>query len=61
MTYSVDPDLCIGCGLCIDTCPDVFDWDGSVATVTISPVPLASEGCALEAEDGCPTDAISHT
>ncbi len=21
----VDEDLCIGCGLCADTCPDVFE------------------------------------
>ena len=61
MTFTVDSDLCIGCGLCIDTCPDVFDWDGNVAKAITSPVPSASEAAALEAEDGCPTDAISHS
>ena len=27
MKVVVDPDLCIECGACIDTCPEVFDWN----------------------------------
>ena len=27
MKAFVDKDLCISCGLCIETCPDVFSWD----------------------------------
>lgn len=56
---SVDPDLCIACGLCVSTCPEVFDWDGDgKATAVKDPVPADVEESAKEAADGCPTDAI---
>lgn len=60
MKTKVDPDLCIACGLCISTCPDVYDWgdDGKVCAIDGS-VPEEQESCAEEAADGCPTDAIN--
>lgn len=58
----VDQDLCISCGLCIDTCPDVFDWnDDGKADVRVNPVPEEHEDAANEAMEGCPTDAIQET
>lgn len=55
----VDPDLCIACGLCISTCPELYDWgDDGKATAIKEEVPAAQESCAQEAADGCPTDAI---
>ena len=27
MKLTVDQDLCIACGACIDICPEVFDWN----------------------------------
>jgi ferredoxin len=60
MRTFVDPDLCIASGLCIDTCPDIYEWGEEVATVKVPEVPQGMEDCALEAEEGCPTDAISH-
>jgi ferredoxin len=38
---SVDEDLCTACGLCIDTCPEVFDLgdDDDVAQVKVDVVP----------------------
>ncbi len=59
MKTFVDPDLCISCGLCVDSCPDIYEMQ-DVAVVIADPVPAEQEECALEAEDGCPTDAISH-
>lgn len=59
MKTIVDPDLCISCGLCADTCPDVYELQ-DVAVVKTDPVPADREQCALEAEEGCPTDAITH-
>lgn len=35
MKATVDKDLCISCGLCIQTCPDVFDWDDDDKAVAI--------------------------
>lgn len=59
MKTSVDPDLCISCGLCVDTCPGVYEMD-DVAVVKVNPVPPDLEECVIEAEGNCPTGAISH-
>ena len=59
MRLIVDQDLCISCGLCIDTCPEVFDWnDDGKADVIVDPIPEEFEDAANEAKDCCPTEAI---
>lgn len=57
----VDPELCISCGVCIETCPDLFDWDEEdKAVATQEDVPDDLEECAYEAVEGCPTEAIKE-
>ncbi|NLW55426.1 MAG: ferredoxin [Firmicutes bacterium] len=59
MKTKVEPDLCIACGLCISTCPDVYDWgDDGKAVALQEEVPQEQEECAQEATDACPTEAI---
>lgn len=60
MIAKVDPDLCTACGLCADTCPDVFEMGDDVAEVVANPVPPDQEDCVIEAEESCPVEAISH-
>ncbi len=52
----VDEDLCIGCGLCVDTCPDVFELtdDGKAKAKDNAD----NIDCAKDAADTCPTEAI---
>lgn len=50
----VNQDLCIGCGACVATCPDVFEFnDDGLAQVIKEEinddVKMASEGCPTEA------------
>ncbi len=60
MKAKVDRNTCIGCGLCEDTCPEVFKLDEeSVSTVIVDLVPAEYEDCTNEAADGCPVSAIS--
>ncbi|HBG15411.1 MAG TPA: ferredoxin [Firmicutes bacterium] len=61
MKTTVDPELCIACGLCISTCPEVYDWDEEEgkAKALKKQVPEDQESCAQEAADQCPTDAIA--
>jgi len=60
LKVKVDPDECIECGACIDICPEVFDWDEDGKAVSIvDEVPSDSEDDAVEAVEGCPTEAIS--
>jgi ferredoxin len=59
MKVSISADECIGCGLCPDTCPDIFEMDGDKAVVKTPEVPAGQESCAREAAEACPTAAIS--
>jgi ferredoxin len=59
MKATVDQDLCIGCGLCADTCPEVFAiLDDGMAHPIVEPVPHEEYSCVREAADICPVDAI---
>lgn len=61
MRVEVDQELCISCGACIDTCPEVFDWnDDEKAESRVDEVPSEVEEQARDAVDGCPTNAISQ-
>ncbi|MFH1855720.1 MAG: ferredoxin [Candidatus Omnitrophota bacterium] len=58
MKAVVDPDICTGCGLCVSTCPEVFEMDGDVAKAIGDEVPEENEECAKQAEEDCPVQAI---
>ena len=51
-------DSCTACGLCIDTCPDVFVMGDELAEVTDSAVPAEMEESVQQAADECPVEAI---
>ncbi len=59
MKAKVDPDLCTGCELCVDTAPDVFEMKDDVATAKVEVVPTVAEEAAKEAAESCPAEAIS--
>jgi len=60
MKVFLDQDACIGCGLCPDICPEVFEMiaDEDVARAKVESVPPAAEDGVREAADSCPVDAI---
>ncbi len=51
-------DTCTACGLCVDTCPDVFQMGDDIAQVTVDEVPTELEDEARQAADECPVEAI---
>ena len=59
MKAVVDPDLCTGCELCVDTCPDVFAMKDDIAVMIVDTVPEDSEDCTRESAESCPAEAIS--
>ena len=59
MKAHVDEDVCIGCELCVDTCPEVFQMnDDGFAEPVADPVPPEQRECVREAADICPVTAI---
>jgi ferredoxin len=61
MKAAIDPDLCTGCELCVETCPNIFEMDDDegIARVKVDEVPEDAEDCARQAEEECPVEAIA--
>jgi ferredoxin len=60
MKAYVNPDLCNGTGLCVETCPEVFELnDEGLSTVKVSRVPAGDQQSCKESADNCPAGAIS--
>ncbi|MCU0641060.1 MAG: ferredoxin [Candidatus Margulisbacteria bacterium] len=54
---TVDQSLCIGCGVCVDMCPEVFVMtaDGKASTVKSE----CDQHNMEEIAQACPTEAIA--
>jgi len=60
MKAIVDQETCIGCGLCPDICPEVFEMnDDNKAVVIVAEVPDEVADACREAAESCPVDAIA--
>jgi len=59
MIVKVDPDLCIGCGLCVNTVPNVFEMDEDKAVAKAGAVDTADEDSVKQMVEDCPVNAIS--
>jgi len=58
MRALIDNDACTGCGLCVDTCPEVFEMEEDIAVVKVEWVPVSVEDACKQAADDCPSEAI---
>ena len=47
MKAVVNEETCVGCGLCVDTCTDVFEMPGDIAKVIAAEVPPPEAEYAL--------------
>jgi ferredoxin len=54
-TLQYDPELCIGCGMCVDVCPHgVFAWEAKVALLARRQACMECGAC----QRNCPAGAI---
>ncbi len=61
MKLKVNKDLCIGCGACQALVPEVFEIeDDGLAGVIVDEVSEELVEDAVDAKEGCPTDAIEE-
>ncbi len=51
-------DTCTACGLCVETCPEVFEMGPDMAQVIDADVPPEFEDAVQQAADECPVEAI---
>jgi ferredoxin len=58
MRVTVDEETCIGCGLCAETCPEVFELKDDKAIAKMEEVPEDLVESCREAAEECPVEAI---
>jgi len=58
MQVRVDVEVCTGCGVCVELCPEVFDLRDDVSVVLVDEVPEDLADVVREAAAACPTEAI---
>lgn len=58
MKAVIDKDVCIGCGLCVNDCPEVFEMAADKAVVKVAVVPADKEEACKTAAANCPVQCI---
>ena len=59
MKANVNESSCTGCGICADTCPEVFEVDDGLARTLVADVPVEAASACREAAESCPVEAIT--
>ena len=60
MKARVNENLCVGCELCVGTCPGVFSMNSEGKAYAVEePVDPEWESLCIKAEEECPVDAIT--
>lgn len=58
MKVTIDRSGCIGCGLCADTCPEVFRMNDDGSAEVYAQPEKSSEDAVKEAIECCPATVI---
>ena len=58
MKVSVDKNMCIGCGLCVNMCSDIFFMDSDGKSDVKQDTKPFDESLVKETVNSCPVNAI---
>jgi ferredoxin len=58
MKVTIDEEACIECGVCVETCPEVFEMKDDKVYVKVNEVPKEVITTCKEAAESCPVEAI---
>lgn len=58
MRVMIDEEACIGCGVCSETCPEVFELNDDKVSVKVEEVPEDVVESCRDAVESCPVEAI---
>jgi len=58
MRVTVDEDTCIGCGLCVEECQEIFEMNDDKVRVKADEVPEDVMESCKETAENCPVEAI---
>ncbi len=59
MKAVVDAEKCIGCGLCVQVAPDVYEMQGDKAVVKVDEIAEEKAEDAKNGAEQCPVAAIT--
>lgn len=61
MQISVDKNSCVGCGMCVNTCPEAFQLGDEGLAESRREIPAYALEDALQTAGDCPVGAIRIT
>ena len=58
MRVRIDEEACVGDGVCVEVCPEIFEMAGEIARVKMENVPDELRAACKEAAEECVVEAI---
>jgi ferredoxin len=58
MRVRIDEEACVGDGVCVEVCPEIFEMAGEIARVKMENVPDELQASCKQAADECVVEAI---
>ncbi|MGB9726621.1 MAG: ferredoxin [Minisyncoccia bacterium] len=58
LALKVNTQKCIGCGMCVNLCPEVFELKNGRSSVKKDAKIEKNKDCIIQAEQNCPMGAI---